>query len=493
MKRFAALFAAIVMIAAPAIARPSEHVTVAQGTPPGSLELVGHDALMNRGMNAALAVTDGYAYVGSRTDGLHPNSGVMIVDVHDPSKPSVVGQITQTPTGANDGETSRELRIWPQQHLLIVLYLASNCSPEIHECSPTQATKSDTYRFYDISGDNAAAPKLVAEYVPTHSPHEFFLWSDPKNPKRALMYQSEPGSGTQLSVIDISGARDKKFKEIATYKALVPTAGDNRIHSMSISPDGKTGYIAALQGGFWEIDTSQVAAGKPKPKITEITPILNRAHWDGPGDHSSVPVPGSPYVLTTDEVYGKIPVLLSNHGCPWGWVRLLDLKDPTHPKVVSEYKLPENDPSYCSDTVGDNPVRNSLSSWSAHNPTLTNDLAFVTWHSGGLQAIDISDPTHVKQAAAYTPTPEPAVVTEDPALSSGEDKVVMWSYPIVVDGLIYVVDIRNGFYVLRYAGPHQGRILGSEFEEGNSNIGFIGRFRKRPLGRDDEPRREAGR
>ena len=478
MKRFAALFAAIAVLAAPAAAAPRSHVTIAQGKPEGSLELVGHNNLDMRGMNAALAVSGDYAYVGSRTDGLHPNSGVMIVNVKDPSNPTVEGQITQTPTGANDGETSRELRIWPQQHLLIVLYLASNCSPEIHECSPTQATKDDTYRFYDISGDNAADPKLVAEYVPAHSPHEFFLWTDPKNPNRALLYQSEPGSGTQFSVIDISGARDKKFKEITTYKALVPTSGDNRIHSLSISPDGKTGYIAALQGGFWEIDTSQVAAGKAKPKITEITPILNRAHWDGPGDHSSVPLFGRSYVLTTDEVYGKIPVLLSNHGCPWGWVRLLDVKDPTHPKVVSEYKLPQNDQTYCSDTVGDNPVRNTLSSWSAHNPTLTPNLAFVTWHSGGLQAIDLSDPTHPAQAAAYTPTPEPVVVTEDPALSSGQDKVVMWSYPIIKDGLIYVVDVRNGLYILRYKGPHDTEVTSTKFLEGNSNVGDALRFSK---------------
>lgn len=478
MKRFLAVFAAVAVIAGPAVAGPRDHVTVAQGTPPGTLELVGHNALMDRGMNAALAVTDGYAYVGSRTDGLHPNSGVMVVDVKDPSNPTVVGQIQTGPTGASDGETSRELRIWPQQHLLIVLYLASNCSPEIHECSPTQATKSDTYRFYDISGDNAAAPKLVAEYVPAHSPHEFYLWTDPKNPKRALIYQSEPGNGTQFSVIDISGARDKKFTEVATYRALVPTGGDNRIHSLSVSPDGKTAYIAALQAGFWEVDTSQVAAGKAKPKITDITPITNRVHWDGPGDHSSVPVFGSHYVLTTDEVYGKIPVLLSNHGCPWGWVRLVDIKDPIHPKVVSEYKLPQNDQSYCSDTVGDNPARNTLSSWSSHNPTLTPHLAFVTWHSGGLQAIDISNPTDPKQAASFSPTPEPAVVTEDPALSSGQDKVVMWSYPIIKDGLIYVVDVRNGLYILRYKGPFDQEVSSTKFLEGNSNLGDAQRFAK---------------
>ena len=31
----------------------------------------------------------------------------------------------------------------------------------------------------------------------------------------------------------------------------------------------------------------------------------------------------------------------------------------------------------------------------------------------------------------------------------------MWSYPIIEDGLIYVVDIRNGLYVLEYHGPYE--------------------------------------
>jgi hypothetical protein len=35
----------------------------------GSIMQVGHESLMNRGMNAAIAVHGDYAYIGSRTDG----------------------------------------------------------------------------------------------------------------------------------------------------------------------------------------------------------------------------------------------------------------------------------------------------------------------------------------------------------------------------------------------------------------------------------------
>src|SRR4051794_9107292 len=71
---------------------------------PGRLELVGHDPLLNRGMNAAIAVHGRYVYVGSRTDGTHPNSEVLVVDVGDPAKPSVVGRIGR-PNEANVGES----------------------------------------------------------------------------------------------------------------------------------------------------------------------------------------------------------------------------------------------------------------------------------------------------------------------------------------------------------------------------------------------------
>lgn len=45
----------------------------------------------------------------------------------------------------------------------------------------------------------------------------------------------------------------------------------------------------------------------------------------------------------------------------------------------------------------------------------------------------------------------------------------MGSYPIIKDGLIYVVDLRNGLYARRYRGPFEGevnRIPRGELESG---------------------------
>ena len=47
----------------------------------------------------------------------------------------------------------------------------------------------------------------------------------------------------------------------------------------------------------------------------------------------------------------------------------------------------------------------------------------------------------------------------------------MWSYVIVRDGLLYVVDLRNGLYVLRYDGPFESEVKSARLVDGNSNQG----------------------
>ena len=80
------------------------------------------------------------------------------------------------------------------------------------------------------------------------------------------------------------------------------------------------------------------------------------------------------------------------------------------------------------------------------------------------------------QLAEFFPRPLDEVMLEDPRLSSDPDtgnheKVVMWSYPIIKDGLIYVIDLRNGLYVLDYNGRYKREVDRIGFLEGNSNQG----------------------
>jgi LVIVD repeat len=177
----------------------------------GSLRQVGHEPLMNRGMNAAIAVHGDYAYIGSRTDGGHedmPHGSIMVVDIADPSNPNLVAG----PLDANAGESTRELRVWRSQDILIVLNTNCGVGDTLHHC--TQPSISNI-RFYDVAGENATDPELIRQFnVDTH---EFFLWQDPADPDRALIFAGNASTtcGTRggspscpFAVWDISPVRN---------------------------------------------------------------------------------------------------------------------------------------------------------------------------------------------------------------------------------------------------------------------------------------------
>jgi hypothetical protein len=353
----------------------------------------------------------------------------------------------------------------------------------LHHCSLTEP-EARNFRFYDISGRNARRPRLITE-MEEHT-HEFFLWEDPKDPERALIFGGNAGStcaehptpSCPFAVWDISPVADGG-DPVTLYSGVhgytrIPPEGDpllkpaGGLHSLSVSNDGTRTFYALLTGGFAVVDTSDFVNGTPNPQPRPITFNETRPSWRGPGAHSAIKLWNREWVWVSDEVYGTATG--PAHGCPWGWARLVDLTDPTKPTVEAAYRIDENDPDTCDEW---NPPHTS---YSAHNPTLTPNIAFSTWHSGGLQAVSIQKPWRPYQLAEFFPRPLREVMLEDPRLSSDPDtgrheKVVMWSYPIIYDGLIYVTDIRNGLYVLRYNGPFSREVRRIDFLEGNSNQG----------------------
>jgi hypothetical protein len=506
---------------------------VAAAADASNVQLVGHSPLFNRGMNAAIAIYDHYVYVGNRTDAsstcvgatgepqgtgcTHPHPGIIILDVKDPSNPTVVGEIGPPHAGLV-GITTRELRVWPDKQLLIVMNF--RCNLHLHACTNgTDAQFPYNISFFSLA--DPANPTFISSYVPTShagravKPHEMFLWTDPKSAGRALLYLSTPTTSTDpaipnLIVADISQvAAGGSVHEIAEGNWNNRFPGTDRVdypidpatkkcgpydcnlfvHSMGVTPDGKRTFLAMEAGQFLVLNTASVA-DETQPNSVQslngdlITDPANRPTWgqnppsptavpmhcpntcsDG---HSAIKVPGRALALTTDEVYGTYtgPV----QGCPWGWERLIDISDAAHPRILGEYKIAQDQAAFC-DTLSPTAPTELYTSYSSHNPTVVRDLAIVAWHSGGLQISDISDPAHPAQAGFYVPTPVGTVATEDPALTRGESKVAMWSYPIIKDGLIYVVDVRNGLYILRYTGPHADEINTVKFLEGNSNLG----------------------
>ncbi len=404
-----------------------------------SFEVVGHSDLGARGMNAAIAVVGSTVYVGSRID----SAGIAIVDVADPERPAVVGEIDR-PFARLPGMSSRELRVVPELDLLIVLNL--QCSPELHGCAG--GGEEQNLRLFDIR--DRRAPQLVATYristtLAGRSPHELYVWRDAS---RTLVFLAAPDGPPALEVIDVSNPR------MPVRVAAWDPGVDDILHSVGVSADGTVAYLSHQLSGLLLADISQL------PAISLITPPSAALRWEQPivmGPHSAVPLPGRDVLVVTEEIY---PMPFGG-GCPWGHLRTVDISDPAAPTLLGEFRLPENDPSYCAGPT-------ERVAFTAHNVTATRDLALVTWYAGGLQALDLSDPTQPVQLAEFRPEPLGAVTVEDPGL--GGHGVEMWSYPVIQNGLIYVVDVRNGLYVLRYRGPFAGQVTGETFLEGNSNL-----------------------
>ena len=108
----------LALMPAAASGQSREDNNVGAGGTPGTaenFELVGHEPLFGRGMNAGIALYGDYVYIGNRTDGSdacgigdprreedpdscpHEHPGVLIVDASDPTDPEVVGEVGYTP------------------------------------------------------------------------------------------------------------------------------------------------------------------------------------------------------------------------------------------------------------------------------------------------------------------------------------------------------------------------------------------------------------
>ncbi|HSR22797.1 MAG TPA: hypothetical protein VLW53_04555 [Candidatus Eisenbacteria bacterium] len=393
---------------------------------PAVLEEIGHDDLGARGLNSAIALAGRCAYVGSRGQG-----PILIVDVSDPARPHDAGSLP-----ARSLTTTRELRTVAARKLLVVLSYALGRGG---------INRIDLYRWTD----DCAHPTAVGGYdFGARAPHEFYLWQDPAGARTLLFVSMFSGGRDDLQVLDVTDPAAPRLA--GTWS---PPVG--LLHSISLSPDGRRAYLSLWTGGLLVADASQFTGGQASPQLTLSTPVAARLPAPAGGNvHSAVQVPGKDLLVVTDERYPP--------ACPYGPARLVDVSNPALPRAVSTLSSPENDPATCRGSP--------TGAYTSHNPTPVGDLAFVSWYSSGLQVFDIADPSHPLRMAEFRPQ-GPAPGLRDPQL--GATLAMTWSYPIVRDGLVYVADIDEGLFVLRYHGPHEEQGGQVAFAEGNSNLAAL--------------------
>lgn len=456
------LLAGLLLGSLPSQAAPVPVTTVGSPSVPGTTKgfaLVGHTDLGNRGMNSPLAVAGRCAYVGDRSyaNPQRKGSGIAVVDVSRPSRPVQVGTLPARPDS-----TQRELRADRGLGLLVV----EDYSPYIGSAlSGGDAYSGNDLQVYDIARD-CRRPRLLSTYdFGVRAPHEFFLWKDPKHPGRVLAYVTTTIYGPDLNVIDLTDPTAPRL--LSTYTApqqeasgtsdtLATQNPSSYIHSISVSDDGTRAYVGGWDYGTYVLDTSRIAdpAGVPV-----MLPLSTHVLDYGANVHGTVAVPGHRSAVMVQEEYAA-----AGRSCPFGWLRMADTSDPKRLTLAGAYKLPEND---CPR------ARAANGTFTAHNQTTFPSVTLLTWYSGGLRAVDTTDPYRPVEAGVFVPkATRPAPAERDDRLFFTGSSVprrtgAMWSYPVVQDGLVYVVDIDLGLYVLRYTGPHAAEVARAASVEGN--------------------------
>ena len=152
-------------------------------------------------------------------------------------------------------------------------------------------------------------------------------------PDGKTFYSASPGTRT-LVAVDIT-------QPVAAGAAWV---GPYDSHGLSISDDGNRAYVAGIGSGLIILDTSEIQARKPNPKVREIA----RLQWDAmsiPQNAIPVTIDDHPYLVEIDE-FGTLDKV--------GAGRIIDIGDETQPKVISNMRLGVHQPENF-DEIGNDP------------------------------------------------------------------------------------------------------------------------------------------
>ncbi|MEX2554624.1 MAG: hypothetical protein WEB06_03225 [Actinomycetota bacterium] len=428
-------------------AAPPSATAAVPGASALGMEIVGSNDLGGRGFNGDVWVHKRAAYVGQwgfgRTDGPRhcPSgsaTGVRVVDVSDPADPRVIATL-QNPAG-----TSAE-------DMQVITYTGGPAAGRDIAFVGIQACErvSDAPRGLQIFDVTDPAHPSEIGFLSTPAVfgvHEFWvtprsdgrvigilavpfsMLRDDQNPKRGdvrIVDLSDPAYPVELS--DWSSNREGLTSN-APFEGMgctVLTYG----HAATTNAAGTIAYVAHWDLGTVILDITDPAA----PRYLGKTPYPANAEGDG---HSGDLTGDERYLLHTDEVLpptGACPGANLQLEKGWGYVRVFDVSDPARPIQVGQYKTP-NSQSPSNFRSGD---------YTAHNPVVVGNKAYVSWYSDGVRVLDISDPTRPLEIAHLVPPP-----AKDPHHVVG---YVTEIWGVVVDdrGCVFLSDMNFGLYIVR--------------------------------------------
>ena len=217
-------------------------------------------------------------------------------------------------------------------------------------------------------------------------------------------------------VIDMSDP--ERPVEAARFVLDEPEPAGARYAAHHALIDGEVAYLGYCDAGMVVLDVADFAQPRQIARLT----------WEPGGEtHTCLPLPGRKLVVATDEQLKDGP------GSPTRLVHVIDVADPSRPRVLGACPEPEGD-------FRDRPLR-----FGPHNlhenragSYCSERVVFVTYFNAGVRVYDLEDPENPVEVAHWLP--------ETPA---GQDAPQLNDIFVEESGLVWATDrIGGGLYAL---------------------------------------------
>jgi len=382
------------------------------------LDVLGSYDPGSAGYNAMTVGLDGIAYLGSWGGPAQcPSLGVRIIDIHEPTAPLPIGAAAVYP-----GTTAEHVAA---VHFATPAFTGNVLMAGIQRCKPGGAIQGGL-AIWDVT--DPSSPSEMAFFVTGRRSlgvHEFTVR---QQGDRWLAYLAVPnseitdGSG-DLRIVDITdprnpvqvrdwGAKKDAGLPVGAHGQCAPycrgSVPDAYLHSVALSPDGRTAYLSYWDLGVLILDVTEPSA--PRQLGWFVEPPSDEGNT-----HSVALAHDGKLMLVADETEAP----------PWGALRLVDIADPGNPRQVATFET----------TDAASARQGEPYAYSVHNPLTDDrnpDQAYLAWYGDGVRLVNIVDASQPTEIASWVP-PHGGMI---------------WNVAFVGD-LLLAGDINNGLYILR--------------------------------------------
>ena len=227
------------------------------------------------------------------------------------------------------------------------------------------------------------------------------------------------------------------------------TVFDSFSHALTVSDDGRRGYVAARGVGLSILDLSDVQRRVPMPQVREVSHL----GWNPltiPQNAIPVTIRGHAYAVemdefSTDESGSSFP---AQNGNVVGAARIIDIGNERKPRVVSNIRLQVHQPKNRARIAGDPGAKSYVQGYAGHYCSVPRrrdpGIVACSFILSGLRVFDIRDPRHPREIAYFL-----APLRPSPGFAELTNYAMSAPAFVPARGEIWYSDGNSGFYAVR--------------------------------------------